>query len=239
MSVGDNRFQIHGAAMVQASLANTGDISQTQPTWLGPLLTRLDPLDAAWPPVAGDQRGSAVIALLGLSEDPDLVLTVRSAELEHHGGQISLPGGGREPGDAAPCDTALREAQEEIGLPRTLVTPVGQMHTHEISVSNNWVIPVVGVWSGAEPVAPKDTEEVDCVLRWSLSQLADPAHRVMARHPRGGRGPAWDMGELFLWGFTAWVVDSLLRLGGWEQPWDHNRLAEIPARFMGKHPLDH
>jgi len=229
---------MYGAAMTHTSFANPRGASQPQPTWLSPLLARLDPLDQAWPEVADDQRGSAVIALLRLSEDPDLVLTLRSPDLEHHAGQISLPGGGREPSDAAPSDTALREAQEEIGLPPASVTPLGQMRTHEISVSQNWVIPVVGVWSGTETVAPKDMEEVDSVLRWSISQLADPAHRVMARHPRGGRGPAWDMGELFLWGFTAWVVDSLLRLGGWEQPWDHTRMAEIPARFMGKSPSD-
>jgi 8-oxo-dGTP pyrophosphatase MutT (NUDIX family) len=199
--------------------------------WVDRLARRLRPLDPGWPTGGPGQRASAVLALLSESADPDLVLTVRAAGLAHHGGQISLPGGGREPGDARPADTALRETREEIGLSPDQVRPLGQMGLRQIPVSGNQVIPVVGLWSGQAAVAPYDLGEVAQVVRWPIADLADPAHRVTARHPRGGAGPAWRFADLFLWGFTAWVVDALLELGGWWQPWDATRVADVPARF--------
>ena len=201
------------------------------PTWAGPLITRLDPLETVWTPPHEGERPSAVLALLSLTEDPDLVLTVRAAGLDHHPGQISLPGGGREPGDVSPSDTAVREANEEIGLRPLCVRTVGQLHTRDVLVSRNRVVPVVGLWSDVDPISVCDEEEVDTILRWSVSDLADPANRVTARHPRGNAGPAWQMGDLFLWGFTAAVVDALLRLGGWERPWDAERIVDVPPRF--------
>ena len=142
-----------------------------------------------------------------------------------------MPGGGREPGDVSPTATAVRETQEEIGLSPTCVRPVGQLHTRDIIVSRNRVVPIVGLWSGTDPLTVYDKEEVDTILRWSLPDLADPANRVTARHPRGSTGPAWQMGDLFLWGFTAAVVDVLLRLGGWQREWDVDRIVDVPLRF--------
>jgi 8-oxo-dGTP pyrophosphatase MutT (NUDIX family) len=201
------------------------------PAWASSLIARLDPLEIAWTPPHAGERPSAVLALLGSSEDPDLVLTLRAAGLEHHGGQISLPGGGREVEDVSPTDTALREAREEIGLPPSSVHPVGQLHTRDILVSQNRVVPIVGLWSSSDPICVCDEVEVEQVFRWSVSDLADPANRVTARHPRGTAGPAWQMGDLFLWGFTANIVDALLRLGGWERPWDMDRIVDVPPRF--------
>ena len=201
------------------------------PRWANPLIDHLDPIETAWETPREGERPSAVLVPLSLAEDPDLVLTVRAASLDHHPGQISLPGGGREPGDLSPTDTALREAHEEIDLPPSSVRPVGQLHTRDVIVSRNRVVPVVGLWSGADPIAACDKEEVDTVLRWSVSDLADPANRVTARHPRGSFGPAWQMDGLFLWGFTAAVVDALLKVGGWELPWDVDRILDVPPRF--------
>jgi len=204
---------------------------QPVPAWADFLISRLDPLEMEWTPPHEGERPSAVLALLSSNENPDLVLTLRAAGLEHHGGQISLPGGGREPEDISPADTALREAREEIGLPPSSVRPVGQLHTRDILVSQNRVVPIVGLWSGSDPICVCDEVEVEQVFRWSVSDLADPANRVTARHPRGTAGPAWQMGGLFLWGFTASVVDALLRLGGWERPWDIDRIVDVPPRF--------
>ena len=204
---------------------------QPMPVWADFLIGRLDPLETAWTPPHEGERPSAVLALLSSSEDPDLVLTLRAAGLEYHGGQISLPVGGREPEDDSPTDTALREAREEIGLLPSCVHPVGQLHTRDILVSQNRVVPVVGLWSGSDPIRVCDEVEVEQVFRWSVSDLADPANRVTARHPRGNMGPAWQIGDLFLWGFTANIVDVLLRLGGWERPWDVDRIVDVPPRF--------
>ena len=210
-------------------------LKDPRPSWVALASRRLDSLSPDWPALVGEDRPAAVLALLTAEEDPELVLTLRAGYLDHHAGQISLPGGGREAGDVSPVDTALRETAEEIGLPASAVRPLGQLSTLQISVSRNQVIPIVGLWSGNEPLTELDATEVEAVIRWRVSLLADPAHRVMARHPRGGHGPAWQIGELFLWGFTGVVVDALLRVGGWERDWDHTRLVEVPPRFSG-HP---
>ena len=210
-------------------------LTAPQPSWVSPLHDYLDRPGTTWSELTGEDRPAAVLALLSADEDPELVLTLRSSDLDHHAGQISLPGGGREDGDDSPVDTALRETAEEIGLPVSMVAPLGQLSSWQIPVSRNQVIPVVGLWSGDHPLTALDTTEVEAVIRWQVSLLADPAYRVMARHPRGGQGAAWQIEDLFLWGFTGAVVDALLRIGGWEQDWDHTRLVEVPQRFSG-HP---
>ena len=62
--------------------------------------------------------------------------------------------------------------------------------------------------------------------------LVDAASRWMAVHPSGYTGPAFVVGDLFIWGFTAHLLDGLLDLAGWTQVWDRDRTAEIPARFL-------
>ncbi|MDR0487898.1 MAG: CoA pyrophosphatase [Propionibacteriaceae bacterium] len=189
-------------------------------------------MDSQWPSVSQNQRLSAVVALLTNEDDSRLLFTLRASGLSHHGGQISFPGGGRESQDSCPRDTAFREMSEEIGLDPACVHPLGQLRTREISVSSNHVIPIVATWSGLEEVLVHDPEEVDSILSWSLSELADPVHRVTARFRIGYTGPAWQMGDLFLWGFTARLVDILIDLGGWYQPWDKSRIVDVPKRFQ-------
>jgi len=200
-----------------------------EPTWVAQLAQRLEPLSTVWEPSGAHGQAAAVLALLSLQDAPDLVLTMRAADLAHHAGQISLPGGRREPGDQSPSDTALRETHEEIGLPPSRVHLIGQMRPRELTSANR-VIPVVGVWSGQEALAA-DGHEVELIIRWPISLLAAPDHRLMARHPIGGHGPAWQIDDLFLWGFTGYLVDALIHQAGWEQDWDKDRTVEVPARF--------
>jgi hypothetical protein len=67
------------------------------------------------------------------------------------------------------------------------------------------------------------------VHRVPLGELVDPANRVRARHPSGFVGPAFEVRGMFVWGFTAGVLDTLLDLGGWSQPWDHERIRDLPT----------
>jgi 8-oxo-dGTP pyrophosphatase MutT (NUDIX family) len=182
------------------------------------------------------EHWAAVLALFSERDDPDLVFTVRSAALRHHPGQISFPGGGREAGDAGFADTALREAREEVGLDPAAVAVLGRLPDRRVSVSAYQVVPVVGWWPGNQELARQDDAEVEEVMRWRVSELADPANRAMAVHPRGFLGPAFTLGDYFLWGFTAGRVDELLRLGGWEEPWDESRQLPIPRRFLRDAP---
>ena len=175
---------------------------------------------------------AAVLILLSETHDPDLVFTERATGLRKHAGQISFPGGSYEPGDADAPATALRETQEEVGLPPDKVKLLGRLPVTRLPVSSFDVAPVVGAWSGHDPIEITSPDEVASIQRWTVSQLSDPGNRVTARHPGGHTGPAWVFGDFFLWGFTAYLTDALLRLGGWTQPWDEQRLVDVPKRFM-------
>ena len=174
---------------------------------------------------------AAVLIALSNTPDPDIIFTERSHALLKHPGQISVPGGRRDEGDDGPAGTALREAQEEVGLDPASITLLGNLPAASVPVSRYDVVGVVGYWDGVQPLRAVDLGEVASVHRWSVSMLADPANRIASFHPSGHVGPAWQFDEFFLWGFTGYIVEHILRLGGWEQPWDTSRVVEVPRRF--------
>jgi hypothetical protein len=77
------------------------------------------------------------------------------------------------------------------------------------------------------PVAPGSLEEVTAVSRVPVAELADPSRRLTVRYPSGIAGPAFLAGDMLVWGFTAYLIDRLLALGGWEVPWDSSRVSDI------------
>jgi 8-oxo-dGTP pyrophosphatase MutT (NUDIX family) len=179
----------------------------------------------------GRPRPAAVLVLLSRHSDPTVLLTVRSSSLRQHAGQVSFPGGGVEPGESAVA-AALRESAEEVGLEPALVTVLGELPAARIRVSRFSVRIVVGAWDGSARLGPQDPAEVAAVLQVPLSGLADPAVRVTWRHPGGVSGPGFDLGDVFVWGFTAFVLDAVLAVGGWQRPWDETRLVAVPPRFL-------
>lgn len=194
-----------------------------------------DPATAGLLPAQWLARGqgnpSAVLLLLSDGPDPDLVYTERAGGLRDHGGQISFPGGRADHEDEGPVTTALREAHEEIGLGPDAVHVLGTMPAMSLAVTGFDVVPVVGWRSAEAALTPGDPHEVASVHAWPVSSLADPGRRVSARYTGRTIGPAWQFGELFVWGFTAFLTDLLLRLGGWERPWNADRAVEVPERF--------
>lgn len=190
------------------------------------------------PAIRRRPRPAAVLALLSAGPAPDLVVTERAATLRHHAGQLSFPGGRIDPTDASAAAAALREAHEEIGLAPERVEVLGALPRTRLTTTAFDVVAVVGRWEGDASIGAVDPGEVAQVLRFGVAELADPEHRCSARHPGGGSGPCFVMGELMIWGFTAHLVDELLRLGGWERPWDRDRLVEIPRRFLRDGPPD-
>jgi len=82
------------------------------------------------------------------------------------------------------------------------------------------------------PLAPVDPGEVANVLQLRISQLSDPTTRVTATVPGGYRGPGFQLGDLFIWGMTAHLLDVTLRVAGWERSWDRDREAPVPGRFL-------
>ena len=77
----------------------------------------------------------------------------------------------------------------------------------------------------------------DRVQRVRLADLANPAARATTRHPSGYRGPAFVLPDIFVWGFTAHVLNALLDRGGWSRPWDRERMVEIPEGYLGARRL--
>ncbi|WP_026455021.1 NUDIX hydrolase [Saccharomonospora iraqiensis] len=204
-------------------------------------------------PRAADARPAAVLVLLGSGghgtgnpggiaspdghradenradeQDPDVLLLRRADTLGAHAGQVAFPGGGAEDVDAGPVDTALREAREETGVDPSGVRPVALLPELYVPVSGFAVTPVLAHWHRPSPVHPVDYRETAAVARVPVAELADPANRFQVRKPGGGwYGPAFEVGGLFVWGFTAGLLSVLLELGGWAREWDTTDVRDL------------
>lgn len=194
-------------------------------------------LDRVLPDSSGIRRprgGRRAGVLILFTDEPDPLVTVieRATTLRRHAGQVAFPGGAMEPDDGTVVDAALREAEEEVGLDRSLVQVLGELPVAFVPASNYDVTPVIGVWDAGRELWPADPAEVGAVHSLRVSALVDPAVRVRGQHPSGYRGPAFAVGELFIWGFTAHLLDESLDLAGWARPWDASRIQQVPARFL-------
>ena len=199
------------------------------PAWLRDLAAAASTMDVPRilrPPASGGRR-SAVLILFG--DGPDLLFIQRSEGLRRHPGQPAFPGGAIDDGDDGPVGAALREAAEETGLDPAGVEVLGTMPELFIPHSGFRVVPVLAWWRESSAVGPVDTGEVAAVERIPIADLADPAHRVMLQNPSGRIGPAFRIGPMLIWGFTAGLVDRLLALAGWERPWNTNAVLDLPA----------
>ena len=155
-------------------------------------------------------------SLRSASGDAHIVLTVRADSLGRHSGQVSLPGGGVEPGETFE-QAALREAHEEIGLPLESVRVLGALTSLDIPVSSFRLHPVVAVTTSRPTLFPSDAE-VAQILEVSVDQLLDPAHFVLTERERDGFAltiPAFHVGGQEVWGATAMVLAEFLTLLGW------------------------
>ena len=163
----------------------------------------------------GFQRAAVLVPLLNLKTGVELLLTLRTEGVETHKGQVSFPGGAVEEGDRDIVSTALREAEEEIGLRAAAVTTVGFLDDHA-TPSGFAITPVVGVLRGF-PELHLNPHEVAEVLRISLQFFAETQRvRREQREFRGRTHDVWyyDTGTQVIWGATAAMVRSLLsRLG--------------------------
>lgn len=151
--------------------------------------------------------------LVAFESGPDglrVILTKRASHLKHHPGQIAFPGGKVEEADHSVVATALREAQEEIGLDPKNVTILGTTEPHE-TVTAFQVTPVFArIAPGFCPV-PQDSE-VEEVFSVPFAHLADPAnYRIEGRLWRGARRRYYVVpyGPYYIWGATARILRAL------------------------------
>ena len=162
-------------------------------------------IDLAVPP-----RPAAVLVPIVMRETLTVLLTERSAHLPSHAGQIAFPGGKLEPHDAGPLGAALRETEEEIGLARSHISPVGYLDNYRTGTGFH-IVPVVGL---VEPTfeLDVDTSEVASVFEVPLSFLMSPLNHQ--HHQREWRGRvrtyyAMPFGERYIWGATAGMLKNL------------------------------
>jgi 8-oxo-dGTP pyrophosphatase MutT (NUDIX family) len=165
----------------------------------------------------GDTPRRPAAVLLGLREgvQPRLVLTVRTDNLQSHAGQVAFPGGGIEPHDTDAVAAALRESEEEIGLDRRLVTPLGYLDRFE-TISGYSITPVVARIDAQARLFPAPGEVAE-VFEVPLAFFFDPAN--LRRYQVDYRGHPRAMVEFVhgghrIWGATAAMLFNLLQRMG-------------------------
>ena len=169
-----------------------------------------------------DPAAAAVLVpLIDRQSGPTVLLTRRARELRNHAGQVSFPGGRIEALDADPVAAALREAREEIGLEARFASVIGFLPDHVV-ISGFRVTPVVArVRQGF--ALRIDREEVEDAFEVPLSFVFDPRNHRPRRHRFRGTDVEIEMvdipyGEHNIWGATAGILMTLLRVCSGERP---------------------
>jgi 8-oxo-dGTP pyrophosphatase MutT (NUDIX family) len=215
----------------------TGDVRDVPP-WLRELRAAVRSLRAAdltgFPEPAGARpRPAAVLILFGEDETgPHVLLLERSFDMRSHAGQVAFPGGAQDRTDPGPVAAALREAHEETGLDPSGVRVLATLPALWLPPSNFTVTPVIGWWETPSAVYAVDAAETASVHTVALGELLDPSNRATVRHPSGHLGPAFLLGDLVVWGFTAGLLSRLFRVAGWELPWDDTVVVDLPERLV-------
>jgi 8-oxo-dGTP pyrophosphatase MutT (NUDIX family) len=159
---------------------------------------------------------AVLIPLMLEGEDWHILYTRRTDQVESHKGQVSFPGGGCDEGETSPEQTALREAEEEVGIDPARVRVLGRL-ANMITVTSFRVTPVVGVidWPAVFRIGGHEVERIFTI---PLSWLADPRNRwefpfpgknrsLIAYHPYDGE---------LLWGATARMTVDFMRALGFQ-----------------------
>jgi 8-oxo-dGTP pyrophosphatase MutT (NUDIX family) len=146
------------------------------------------------------------------TDAPHVVLTRRRADLRRHAGEISFPGGRQDPQDTQLSETALREAEEEIGLPRSEVKLLGDLPPTSTFATNYEIHPFIGLIPSGQlwRLSPL---EVDAVLELPLDAIRDGRTRTqLQRRGITFETDAYVVDDHLIWGATARILEQLL---GW------------------------
>ena len=164
-------------------------------------------------PETGLRLASVLVPLVMRASGLQVMLTQRTAHLHDHAGQVSFPGGRVEKSDASVIAAALREAQEETGLPPEKVEVIGQLPDYVTSTGYN-IVPLVGLVQPDFDPEPNPFEVAE-VFEVPLTFLMDPAnhrvHRVALPHNGSHTYFSMPYGKYFVWGATAGMLHNLYR----------------------------
>lgn len=172
------------------------------------MMVRPDNLDAV---------GAAVLVAVTDRAEPGVILTQRPQTMRKHPGQVAFPGGRIDPTDTDAIDAALREAEEEVAMPRDRVHVIGHADRY-CTVTGYDIIPVIGVIPPDLTLVPND-EEVAAIFEAPLAWLLDPANHVEQEVDfQGGRRRFFEMHwqEFRIWGATAAMIVNLSRRLQWQ-----------------------
>jgi 8-oxo-dGTP pyrophosphatase MutT (NUDIX family) len=168
--------------------------------------------------LVGDETLLPAAVLIAVTDraDPGVILTRRTETLRQHAGQIAFPGGRIDAGDESVVAAALREAEEEIGLPRSRVTVIGAADRY-LTVTGFAVTPVIGVIPPDLTLVPSEAE-VASVFEVPLAFLLDTANHLEASVEWQGRERHYyeiQWGDHRIWGATAAMIVNLARRLRW------------------------
>ena len=203
------------------------------PNWLNKIVelpNKFESDNFQFPLRGGDEstrKGAVLILFSGKGQVPEVLITLRSSQMRSHAGQPSFPGGAIDLNDKDAITAALRESEEEVGLRSETVEVIGVLPELWLPPSNFHISPVVAWWRDPHEIAPQSVEEVVRAENISLIDLADPANRAKVRHKSGYIGPAFNVAEMLIWGFTAGIIDRILFHSGYEREWDHEKIIEL------------
>jgi 8-oxo-dGTP pyrophosphatase MutT (NUDIX family) len=171
--------------------------------------TDIDPLMWQEAGVAATRPAAVLIPVVDRPE-ATVLLTQRTTHLSAHAGQIAFPGGKIDPGDRTPLDAALREANEEIGLDRTLVRPIGYLDVY-LTMTGYRILPLVARVAPGYRLTP-NAEEVADVFEVPLAFLMSAEnHELRSSNWKGAnrRYYAMPYGERMIYGVTAGILRNL------------------------------
>jgi 8-oxo-dGTP pyrophosphatase MutT (NUDIX family) len=183
---------------------------------LARLRAGLEPAERVARHRSGNGRGAAVLMpIFERAGDLHLVFIRRSDHVESHRGQVAFPGGRVDPTDPNLLHTALREAQEEVGIEPATVEVLGGFEGAVARTSEIYVTPFVGVIAQADRLRP-DPKEVAAVFDVPMSVLVDSRYRGTYRFSRGSgvitEHPAIFYADQIIWGLTLRFTEEMLRL---------------------------
>jgi 8-oxo-dGTP pyrophosphatase MutT (NUDIX family) len=187
----------------------------TQPLPGRALFMQMAPENRKHKPVAearaqGCREGGVLVLLYQVAGEAHTVLTVRSASLRNHAGQVSFPGGRLDPGEDA-RQAAMREAWEELGIVAEKLDLLGELSQLYIPPSNFCLVPIVAATHERPDFRPHDAEVAE-LLEVPIRLFTDPAYqhvesRLIEGEPR--RIPYYLAGDHKVWGATAMILTEL------------------------------